>query len=468
VLASALLDNTVKDLSARYGSWAKRQLYDRNYSETRLPEVPSAILETLSHQSFPDMRFGQDPNFKFTLARSIYKTILRYIANMHGERHIEIAPLAPKNLRVELGKKGEARLTWTPTDDPQEPDAEATGFVVYTATGHTDFDNGTHVRNNTYSLKLTPGELYSFRVAATNKGGCSFPSEVVSVCYQPSARKTILVVNGFHRLSSPAVIDNDSLQGFDLMSDPGVTYGRTAGWAGCQLVFDRSQMGIEDESGLGYGETELAGTFIGGNDFDYVRTHADAMMQAGVYNIVSCSREWLDIGTINLDKYDMIDLILGLERNDGHSLVYYKTFTPHMQRLLRAFTRNGGALMVSGAYMGSDMTADEERRFMADVLKCSYAGKDSIADETVSGLSSSPFTFYRMLNERHYAAVWPDILYPVVGATAMMAYADGQSAAVGYQGRDYRSLAMGFPFECIKDEHHRAAVMRQILQYLIQ
>ena len=61
-----------------------RDLYDRNYSETRLPIVPSAILETMSHQNFGDMRYGQDPNFRFTLARSIYKTLLRYITQ-HGD-----------------------------------------------------------------------------------------------------------------------------------------------------------------------------------------------------------------------------------------------------------------------------------------------------------------------------------------------------------------------------------------------
>ena len=38
--------------------------------------MPSAILETLSHQNFEDMRYGHDPNFKFTLGRAIYKAVL--------------------------------------------------------------------------------------------------------------------------------------------------------------------------------------------------------------------------------------------------------------------------------------------------------------------------------------------------------------------------------------------------------
>ena len=465
-LATALLDNATLDLGAVFGTWTKRKTMDHNYSETRLPEVPSAILETLSHQSFPDMRYGQDPNFRFTLARSIYKTILRYVSDMHGD-HYDVTPLTPVQLAVELDKKrGEARLRWTPAVDLQEPSSEPTDYVVYTATGHTGFDNGTTTRHNHYSLKLQPGVVYSFRVAAYNKGGRSFPSEVVSACYQPNAAKTILIVNGFHRLSSPAVIDNDSLQGFDFDADPGVTYGRTAGWAGRQLVFNRSRLGLEDETGLGYGGTEMAGRFIAGNDFDYVRTHADAIAAAGRYNIISCSRELLDNGMMTLRGHDLIDLILGLERNDGHSLVSYKSFTPNMQQYLRQFTRQGGRLLVSGAYVGSDMTATGERQFLADVLKCTFAGKDSIADETVKGMNAS-FHFYRQLNEQHYAASSPDILQATPSAQAMMAYADGYSAAVGYRGADYRALTMGFPFECIKDERLRATVMTNILAYLI-
>jgi hypothetical protein len=54
-LAKDLLYNTTADLKYRYGEWAARDFYDRNYSETRVPIVPSAILETLSHQNFGDM-----------------------------------------------------------------------------------------------------------------------------------------------------------------------------------------------------------------------------------------------------------------------------------------------------------------------------------------------------------------------------------------------------------------------------
>lgn len=92
--AKALLNNVVYDIARKYGRWNKRYLWDRNYSETRLPEVPSAILETLSHQNFPDMKLAQDPMFRFTLARSIYKTVLRYVSTNHGVPYT-VQPLPP-------------------------------------------------------------------------------------------------------------------------------------------------------------------------------------------------------------------------------------------------------------------------------------------------------------------------------------------------------------------------------------
>ena len=467
--ATNLFNNLADDLRQTYGKWTARRIMDENYSETRLPDMPSAILETLSHQSFPDMRYGQDPNFKFTLARSVYKTILRFVSGLHDEDYV-VTPLTPTDLHIEqTKKKGEARLAWTPVADPLEPSAKATDYIVYTASGHSDFDNGVHVHHNTYTEKLQPGELHSFKVAAANKGGRSFPSEVVSFLYQPGARHTILVVNGFHRLSAPAVIDDGALQGFDMESDPGVTYGRTAGWAGGQLIFDRSRMGIEDETGLGYSSSEFEGTFIAGNDFNYIQTHAQAIQEAGSYNIVSCSVTALENGLVDISRYPVVDLILGLERDDGHSLVHYKTFSPQLQAILRQYTRQGGALFVSGSYVGSDMQSDDERAFLCDVLKCSYAGKDPSDDETVSGLGIS-CDFFRNLNERHYAATQPDILQ-TAGADAsyhMMTYSSGHGAAVAYGGNDYRSFTMGFPFECIKSETMRAAIMKGILNYLLQ
>ena len=463
-LADALLSNETLDLKHKYGHWNRRELFDRNYSEARLPEVPSAILEMLSHQNFPDMRYGQDPNFRFTLARSIYKTILRYVNDQHG-RPFVVTPLAPDHFRVEL-KKGVACLSWDAVNDLQEPTAKPTGYVVYTAIGDADFDNGTYVRGKTeHEVELEPGLLYHFKVAAVNRGGESFTTEVLSACSMPNANKTVMIVNGFHRVSSPAIRNTPAEQGFDLDEDPGVTYGPTLGWSGRQINFDRKQMGVED-GGLGNSGEELTGMLIAGNDFNYVMTHAKAIVSAKQYNIVSCSSETVETGKVNLIGYDAVDLLLGLERHDGHSLKAYKTFTTHMQDALKRYTTHGGALLVSGAYVGTDMTQDADRQFLQNVLKSTWGGRSQTKDNKVKGLGTE-MTYWKALNEEHYAATSADILQPVKPAFTAMQYADGYGAAIAYRS-NCRLFVMGFPFECIEGEHKQASVMRGILNYLLK
>ena len=463
-LADALLSNETLDLKHKYGQWNRRELFDRNYSETRLPEVPSAILEMLSHQNFPDMRYGQDPNFRFTLARSIYKTILRYVNDQHG-RPFVVTPLAPDHFRIEL-KKGVACLSWDAVNDLQEPTAKPTGYVVYTAIGDADFDNGTYVRGKTeHEVELEPGLLYHFKVAAVNRGGESFTTEVLSACSMPNANKTVMIVNGFHRVSSPAIRNTPAEQGFDLDEDPGVTYGPTLGWSGRQINFDRKQMGVED-GGLGNSGEELTGMLIAGNDFNYVMTHAKAIASAKQYNIVSCSSEAVEMGKVNLIGYDAVDLLLGLERHDGHSLKAYKTFTTHMQDALKRYTTHGGALLVSGAYVGTDMTQDADRQFLQNVLKSTWGGRSQTKNNKVKGLGTE-MTYWKALNEEHYAATSADILQPVKPAFTAMQYADGYGAAIAYRS-NCRLFVMGFPFECIEGEHKQASVMKGILNYLLK
>ncbi len=465
-LAEQMLNNEFTDIQYKYGKWTRRDIYDRNYSETRVPDVPSIILETLSHQSFPDMRYGQDPNFRFTLARSIYKTVLRYISDMHGTSFM-VTPLTPDHFNIRFTDKDEIQLSWKAVEDPQEPTAKPAGYILYTAIGEADFDNGTYIQGKeSYKMQLDPGLLYHFKVAAVNRGGKSFPTEVLSALYTPKARKTILVINGFHRLSSPAVINNGLQQGFDLDEDPGITYGPTLGWLGRQINFDRTQMGNE-HGGLGDSSDELAGLLIAGNDFNYVKTHAEAIQHAGAYNIVSCSSKAVETGRVKLNDYDVVDLLLGLERNDGHSLERYKTFEPAMQEALTQYTNRGGRLFVSGAYTASDMQTEQERQFLSTTLHCQYAGRSMAPTNKVIGLGTNLY-YYKNLNEVHYAVPNADMLQAVKPAFTAMQYADGYGAAIAYKGSDCSLFVMGFPFECIKTHQMRSSIMQGILNYLIQ
>ena len=115
---------------------------------------------------------------------------------------------------MEFTDNSHIRLAWKATEDNLEPSAYPNAYVVYTAIGASGYDNGTIVKKPFYDLQIVPGIQYNFKVTAINRGGESFPTEELSAYRQEGATKNILVVNGFNRLSGPAVIDNGEQQGF--------------------------------------------------------------------------------------------------------------------------------------------------------------------------------------------------------------------------------------------------------------
>ena len=122
---------------------------------------------------------------------------------------------------------------------------------------------------------------------------------------------------------------------------------------------------------------------------------------------------------------------------------------------------------MSGAYVGSDMPTDEERQFLSDVLKVRFDGVNRSSSGIIKGLGTT-FDFYRQLNEQHYAATSSDILLPSVDNNCFpaMAYENGTSAAVAYQGTDYRAFTIGFPLECISEKEKREQITRGIINFL--
>ena len=461
-----ILEQTKKDLKEHYGSWEWRDLYDRNYSESRLPAMPSAIFETLSHQSFPDMMMAHDPDFKFTLARSIYKTILRYEAKAHGTKAV-VSPLAPTNFAIKLDKQGNATLTWLPKNDKTESTATPSSYNIYRAIGGFGYDNGNNIKGTSYTTRIEPDLMYRFYITAVNSGGESFPTEELCVVWHGADAKNVLIVNGFQRLSGPTVVDEPSAKGFDLRDDIGVSYGLTAGWAGEQLVFATNpsqQVGGE----MGTSGNELAGSFIMGNTFNYTYEHAAAIASANRYNIVSCTKAVAEWGGVRLSDYDCVDLLLGNEKYDGHSLQTYKTISPEFQKQLLAYRKSGrGSLLVSGSYVASDLATNGERDFLRKLLSCELQTTLRGSNGLVKGLQRY-FNVTNSLNPLHYATIQSDVLQHTPQGFIAMQYADGQTAAVASNSTGFNTFTMGFPFECITEASERAVIMRGILSFLIR
>lgn len=470
-LADILLTQIQKDIQSSYNlPWTRRSMWNRNYSETRLPATPSTIIELLSHQNFADMQLGHDPNFKFTVGRAIYKGILQFMNSQHDKDYV-VQPLPVSNFAIRFGKKKNTlELTWKGEDDPQEPSARPREYIVYTRIGYGGFDNGTLVNKSSYTVKIEPGLVYSFKVTAVNRGGESFPSEILSAYKARREQERVLIVNGFDRISGPTVVNTSDKAGFDLGKDPGVPYLSNISFCGAQTGFSRAQAGKEGEGSLGHSGQELEGIKIAGNTFDYPFIHGKAIQAAGRYSFVSCSDEAVENGLVTLEDYPIVDYILGLEKEDITAKRFYKTYSSVMQRIITSYCQSGGRLLVSGAYVGSDMSGTQgNREFTERVLKYGY--QSSIADKSINSINGLGLTVTipRLPNEVSYAVPSVDCIVPVDTAFPVFTYAPGnQSAGIAYKGADYRTFVLGFPLESILSEIDRATIMAGILGFFTQ
>ena len=459
------------DLMRELGFWNRRDLYDRNYGESRDAQMPAVLLEMLSHQNWADMRFGHDPYFKFLMSRAIYKGILRFVSTIHGGKDVVVQPLPVAGLSAEANKeKSEITVRWTPREDPSEPTSKPDGYVVYTKKVGQDFDNGHYVDGNdcVYQMQAEPGELYSFRVEAVNEGGKSLPSDVVSaVIALTDNAPSILLVDGFQRLASPLPFDNDSTGGFDFDADPGVVDVKTVGYCGRQISFDKSKYGKEVDDGFGVSSDEFEGMFLAGNTHDYSSLYAkDILKKHPDCNISSCNT--IQLPHVDLRSYRIANFILGAQKDDGYSLTRRKAYTDEMLTAISQLTLQNSSILVSGAFIGSDMHHAQQDAFIADKLKYRFvanAPTDSIC--SVQGLNNTA-TIYTNPNEQNYWVKSTDIIEGVGGAFSSMVYTSGNhSAAVAYPGPGYRVLAFGFPLDCIKDDETRQDILGIAVDYLL-
>ena len=470
-VADMVMQQVQADLSTIYGPWTRRQTWDRNYSETREPVVPAIILEMLSHQNFYDLRLAHDPTFKFTLARAIYKAVLRYIHAAHGEDEPIVQPLPitapaatvyPRDARIDI--------TWQPVSDPLEATARPTEYIVYHAIGDGGFDNGTVAREPRMRINdAARGVLHRFRIAAVNAGGSSMLSEEVCAFIASAQAPTMLIVDAFDRLAGPQPVESATQLGFDLGSDPGVPLDCSPAYCGRQLFFNPNTRLREGYGAVGYSGKELEGIIIAGNTRDWASRHAKDIIAVtdGGISIATATAAAVAASDFDLRAYTLMDIACGLNRADGYSLRQTKALNTPLRQAVATFALQGGSILLSGAYTGTDMRSDDERLFTREVLKYEYAGAlptDSIT--SIDGLGMQTHVRHA-ISEEGYCVSAADCLAPTATSFCAMTYAPTQqSAAVAYQGTDYRVVTLGFPIEAIADDTARCQLWSSLLQFL--
>lgn len=469
----------VEDLRSKYDStWTRRAIWDRDYSEAVRPNVPGVLLELLSHQNFADMRLGLDPRFKFDVARSVYKGMLRFLAGQYGFEPV-VQPLPVWHMKAVLGVEGAIRVSWQPTVDPLESSAMPTGYVVYTRTGTSGYNNGQYVSDPSFEYRgAEKGVVYGFRVTAVNEGGESMLSEEVSAG-RGKADETegeVLIVAAFDRISAPSHVEYGPFRGFTGFLDEGVPDGYDMSYVGDQYDFDVDSPWLDDDSpGHGASYSTFETQLLTGNTFDYPAIHGAAILAAG-YSFSTVSDEALN-GHADADRFIVMDVILGEEKTTvgPGRLQDFEALPAPMREQISGFIDGGGSVMISGAHVATDLAGpssnEEGRSFARDVLGFSWRTDHAVENGQVLSLNG----FLGELQKIEFntaPAAWiyrvesPDALEPAEHSETLMRYADNNmSAVVGRKGRG-GSLVMGFPFETIGDARARELVMQTILAFL--
>jgi hypothetical protein len=144
--ADLVQSQIVNDIQAQFDpQWSRRCVWDRSYRESRTPSSPAMLLELLSHQNFADMKYGLDPTFRFTVSRAVYKGMLKYLSNRYGIPYA-VQPLPVSHMGVTFDTDGKAVISWKETEDPIEPTAKASGFILYTRIDDGAFDMGKEIK----------------------------------------------------------------------------------------------------------------------------------------------------------------------------------------------------------------------------------------------------------------------------------------------------------------------------------
>ncbi len=397
-------------------------------------EFDATIVELAFHDNPLDTELLRDDRVRSAMARACVHGIIRFLNTLPGSQvALDFAPDTPRRVRAEVAGNGDVVVSWEPPLSDGARGDPASGYVVYQSPNGYGFGDPIVLGDvlSTTIPDLPVGETRYFRVAATNDGGESMPSEVLAVRKSATVAEKLLIVNGFDRLRRQI--------------NPIQTFTQPPAYAGQWI--ERQQW---RES----------------NSFDYVVQHAEALA-VGDYGFESCCNEAAADSYVQLDDYDIVVWIAGTESTEDDTL------TGNEQNKLTDFLFGGKALLISGSELGYDLIAQNGgASFMQDTLQAGYSADD--ADTfTVTGVPGGcledlgPFDF-DPANGACYEVRSPDVLLTGDISGACLDYVGGTGgiAAVQFGNGIYNAVTFGFPFETISSPTTRAAVMTRVMDFL--
>ncbi len=419
------IDRTSSTYTSSYGAIA---------TSNNSNEFDATIVELAFHDNQDDAELLRDCRVRSAMARACVHGIIRFLNTLPDSQvPLDFAPDTPRNVRVEDLGGGDVRISWqAPLVDGARGDA-ATGYVVYQSSNGYGFGDPVILGDvlTTTISGVAVGETRYFRVAATNDGGESMPSEVLAVRRPTEGTANVLIVNGFDRLRRQI--------------NPIQTFTQPVEYAGDWI---ERQMWRE------------------ANAFDYVVEHAEALA-ANNFAFAMCSNDAAIASAVNLGDYDVVVWILGTESTED------VTFTAFEQTLVSDFLNDGGALFVTGSEIVWDLVANGAgSSFAQDTLRVGYSGDDAdsylVSGAAGSILSDMGSFDFDPANGAAYDATSPDRLAVGTDAVACLNYLGGSGGVAGvqYTGPIYNTVVFGFPFETISSPTVRADVMQRVVDFL--
>ena len=422
-VADWIQTQVTEDLKHIAPEWTRRQLKEANYCETRVPVVPSVILELLSHKNMADMRYGLDPKFRFTAARAVYKGVLRYL----NGRDATVQPLPVQ----ELGIGTDGVLRWKAVTDSIEPSATPSYYMVYIQANDGEW-NVQQVENTTeLQLELTPGIRYNYYVVAGNDGGLSFPSPIVSACL--TNNDAVLIVDGFNDVYGPEWFADSTYAGI------------VPGSYACEDRFSCAYIGEvwnytrsdewknDDNCGWGSCYRDHAGQFTIGNTHDYTALHGRVLQQMGI-SYVSCTAGMMDVFSDQLSGFRLVDYICGRQK---------QPLTANSQAFIAKYMDNGGRLFISTDHFNA-IDPIWAKRYLHASSYASHATRSG----RIRMDGKRAFQLVMQPNEEQLFSCHPEGLKAEEGAVKIATYEDMRVPAA--IGTPKKSIVFGFPLEAVR------------------
>ncbi|MEW6250816.1 MAG: hypothetical protein AB1716_09220 [Planctomycetota bacterium] len=398
-------------------------------------EFDATIVELAFHDNLEDAELLRDDRVRAAMARACVHGIIRFLTTLPGSQvPWAFAPDTPRAVALQDAGDGNVVLSWEPPLSDQARGDPATGYVVYQSTNGYGF-GAPLVLGNVLTTTVTGvpvGETRYFRIAATNAGGESMPSEVLAVRRPAQGTAGVLLVNGFDRLRRQL--------------NPVQRFTQPPAYAGKSI--ERQQ-------------------WRRSNAQDYVIQHAEALA-AHDYGYASCGHSAVANERVPLAGFPVVVWMLGTESKEDY------TFSATEQTLVTAYLQGGGAIFVSGEDVAFDLINETHGvTFCQDTLKVGYAANSANtaqATGAAGGLLAGigPFDF-SVAAGAVYESRSPDVLTARQGARVCLDYVGGTGGAAGvqYTSRVYNAVTFGFPFECIGTPAMRAAVMGRVIDWLL-